>query len=629
MRRLTNSAVSWNTAAKYNPAVPLPFFQKSAEDVLWRADRWAQERSARYGRLRAGLAGLLGAPRQQSVYERYQQATALTPARIQALQSSLARLEEPPLVSVVTPVFRPDRRLLAEAVASVRAQVYARWELILVDDGSEQAGLGELLGLFCQSDARIRALAREENGGISAATNTGIEAAQGAFVVFLDQDDLLAPDALAEVALAALPEVDFVYSDDDKIDMHGRRYAPQFKPDWSPDLLLSFCYVGHLKAFRRSLLLELGGMRRGFEGAQDYDLCLRAAEGGGRVRHVPKVLYHWRAAPGSTATRGDAKPDSLERGRRALEEALERRGLAGRVSRPEFAVSAGIGLYQVDLDVIDPPDVTIIIPFRDQADALRVCLESIEARTDYPRYRILLLDNGSQEDAMRRLLAETSHRVLPVDTGGAFNFSRLMNVGVAAAETDLVLLLNNDTEVLAADWLTRMVSHIIRPGVGAVGAKLLFPDRRTQHAGVVIGVDGLAAPAFKLAPHGVDHGAMSLADSLRNVSAVTAACLLTTREAFEAVGGFDAESLAVAYNDVDYCLKLRERGLKVVYDPGALLVHHENLTRGPGADRPDEEATFKARWRHVIDDDPYYNVNLSLADGHHRPLPAPRAPRAR
>jgi GT2 family glycosyltransferase len=607
--------------------------------IVRNLDGWAHGRRVPlYGRARAALRRLLLAAvppelvdrvraRLDDPYREYIRATALDAAAIGAVREDLAGWPRRPRLSVVMTTYNSRLDFLAAALASVRGQLYADWELCVADDASTDPAVRRVLEAEAARDARVRVLFRSENGHISRATNSALSLVTGEFVLFLDHDDLLAPDALYEVARALVerPDADIVYSDDDKVDERGRRFGPQFKPDWSPDLLLSYCYVGHLKAFRASLVRDLGGMRPGFEGSQDYDLLLRATERTERVVHVPRVLYHWRVSRGSTAASGDEKPYAFEAGRRALQEALSRRGLTGHVERPAFAAARGLGVFEVRL-APPPRPVSIVIPFKDRLDLLATCLGSIERLTSHP-YEVVLVDNGSGDPAMLDYLRRTRHTVVRCPTPDGFNFSRVVNAGVETAAHDLVLLLNNDTEVIAPEWLGEMVAHVTRPGVGAVGAKLLFGDGRVQHAGVVVGPRGLACPAFKLARHGVDHGYLSYADVLRNYAAVTAACLLTPRGVYRAVGGFDETHLAVAYNDVDYCLRLVGRGLRVVYAPRALLYHREAATRGPG-DNPAEERHFRQRWARYIDDDPFYNPNLGLADEQFR-IGRPRGRAAR
>jgi GT2 family glycosyltransferase len=529
----------------------------------------------------------------------------------EAARAALDRLPCRPLLSVVMPVYNPEPRWLEAAVASVRAQVYPDWELCIADDASTKRGTRELLQRLAADEPRIRLTFRPENGHISRATNSAAELATGEYLVFLDQDDELSPDCLLELAKAALDGPDVIYSDDDKIDPAGRRYAPQFKPDWSPELLLSYMYLSHAFALKRSLFEELGGLRTGFEGCQDYDLALRAGERAGRVAHVPQVLYHWRSLPTSTAASGRAKPAAFERGCRAVQEALARRGAPGTVTRPLWAVRGHLGVFQIDFPD-DGPEVTVVIPTRNRVELLRRCVDSLLAKTSYRNFRVLVIDNDSDDPATLAYLAGLSGRcrVLRLSCpSGRFNYAWLNNRAVEACGSEFVLFLNNDTEVRRPEWLGQMVGFGRVPGVGAVGAKLLYPGGQVQHAGVVNGFQGgLPAPAFRLAPAG-DNGYLSYAAVARNYGAVTAACLLARRDTFLAAGGFDEERFAVAYNDIDLCQRLVAAGLRCVFAPRAELTHYEGATRG-FLDSPHERRAFRLAWGGRPD--PYYSPHLSL-----------------
>lgn len=527
-------------------------------------------------------------------------------------EARLARTPgRPPLISVVLPVYRPPLRYLEMAVDSVIDQTYPNWELCIADDASEDEKIVAYLKGLAARDARVKARFLAENLNISAATNAAAELARGEFLLFLDNDDLLAPNALTEAALYLTdhPDTDYLYSDDDKVDVDGKRFSPQFKPDWSPELLLSYMYCAHMIVVRRSLFETLGGMRAGFEGSQDYDFALRATEVARGVGHIPKVLYHWRVLPGSTAASGDAKPAAFEAGRRAVFEALQRRGLTGvEVYRPDWAVRSNVGIYWHDFPD-DGPTVAILIPTRNQASLLRTCLKSI-GKTTYRNYEVVVLDNLSDAPDALRLLDECGHRVLRIaNPGSSFSFAHINNVAARQVGADYLLFLNNDTEVIEPRWLSRMVGIARLRGVGAVGARLLYGDRRIQHAGIVHGFyNGMAGPAFKLLG-AEDGGYLSYAKVTRNYLAVTAACMLTPRQAFLDHGGFDEPRFAVAYNDVDYCYRLADSGLRSVYVPGAELYHHEGLSRG-FQDDPRELANF--RQRHGRRRDPYFSPHLSL-----------------
>ena len=502
--------------------------------------------------------------------------------------------------------------LLDKAIASVVKQVYQNWELCIADDASTDPAIRVTLQRWADREPRIRVVFREANGQVSRATNTAADSAGGEFLAFLDQDDEITPDALGEVALylTAHPETDVVYSDDDKIDAYGRRFAPQFKPDWSPELLLSYMYLSHLLVLRRSLFTEVGGLRVGYEGSQDYDLALRATEVSPRVGHIAKVLYHWRAVPGSTAVSGSAKPESFRAGERAVQEALERRGTRAVAYRPDWAAAAACGIFAHEFPD-EGPRVAIIIPTKNHFAQLSACLDSLEATT-YKNYEVVVVDNESDDAETLEYLRWTPHRVLRIASPAeGFSFADINNRAVEETDADVVLFLNDDTELLTPRWLSQMVGYLGLPGVGAVGARLRFPDDRLQHAGIVHGYyQGLAGPAFKLLPVS-ERGYLNYPVVARNYSAVTAACLLTPRDVFRRLGGFDARRFAVAYNDVDYCYRLRAAGLRVAYCPTAELIHREGSSRGL-VDDPAEPAAFRKTYGGGRD--PFYNPNLSLRD---------------
>jgi len=552
-----------------------------------------------------------GRPRVIDPYEAWLEVNEWNSRRAAWLDRRLAAISTPPLLSVVMPVYDPPPQCLDRAIASVAAQVYPHWELCIANDASTDPAVGETLRRWVEREPRIRVVHRETNGHISRATNSAAEMARGEFLAFMDHDDEITPDALGEVALylAEHPETDIAYSDDDKVDTRGRRYAPQFKPDWSPELLLSYMYWSHLLVVRRRLFVEAGGFRVGFEGAQDYDFALRVTEVSDRVGHIPRVLYHWRALPGSTAASASAKPEGFGAGRRAVQEALERRGVRATARQPKWAIDAGCGIFTHTFPD-EGPRVAIIVPTRNNVATLRACLASL-GKTTYKNYEVIVVDDDSDGAETRAFLGQTPHTVLRIPRlAGHFNFAALNNRAVETTDADLVLFLNDDTEVIAPEWLSQMVGYLGLPDVGAVGARLRFPDGRLQHAGIVHGYyHGLAGPAFKSEPVS-SHGYLSYTRVARNYSAVTAACLLTRREIFVRLGGFDAERFAVAYNDVDYCYRLGAAGYRVVYCPTAELLHREGASRGL-VDNPAEPAAFRRTYGGRRD--PYYSPNLSLA----------------
>jgi len=515
-----------------------------------------------------------------------------------------------PKISIIMPVYNPPLEFLRRAIASVTGQVYKNWELCIADDRSTDPEIHSLLETIAEENPKVKVIFRDENGNISKATNTAIEMADGEFLLFLDHDDELTPDALGEVGvyLAEHPDTDILYSDDDKIDTDGRRFSPQFKPDYSPELLLSYMYFGHLLTVRKSLCDRLGGMRHRFDGSQDYDFVLRASELTRNIAHLPLILYHWRVLPGSTAASGAAKPDSFAAAETALQETLERRGISGTVYRQNWATRSHCGIFNIRF-----PDegrsVAILIPTKNSLELLKPCLESLE-KTTYKNYRIIIIDNESDDPPTLEYLRETPHRVIKLEnTDGGFNFASLMNRAAAMADGDYLLFLNNDTAAISPDWLSQMVGYLQIEGVGAVGAKLIFPNQTIQHGGVIFGLHhGLAGHAFKLVSR-LSSGYLWGLNVAKNYGALSAACLLTPRDLFLEMGGFDETEFAVAYNDVDYCNKLINAGFRCVYCPDAELIHREGASRG-FADNPREVASFRAKYRGKVD--PFYSPHLSL-----------------
>ena len=536
------------------------------------------------------------------------------------LRRRLRALHRWPRFSILVPVYNADLKFLATAIDSVRAQVYQNWELCLADDASTDPKVRPFLEQAAASDPRIKLTLRATNGHISAASNSALTLATGDWCVLLDQDDAFAEDALGRVALeiAAHPETRVIYSDEDKIDVAGARSNPFFKTDWNPELFLGQNFINHLGAYETALLREIGGFREGYEGSQDYDLAARCFDRirPTQVRHIPRILYHWRSVPGSLAGMPNAKPYAREAARRALRDHLSRRGISGRVEPcPENNES-----HRVLYALTDPaPLVTIIIPTRDRLFLLRRCVESLRSLTNYPAFEILLVDNDSAEietlEYFRQLEAEGAATVVRVP--GPFNFSRLNNVAAHHARGEILALLNSDIEVTESGWLTEMASHAARPEVGAVGARLWYRDGTLQHGAVVLGLGGVAGHAHHRVPHG-HPGYFNRAFLQQNCSAVTAACLLTRKKIFQQLGGFNEEDFGINFNDVDYCLRLRAHGLQVIWTPYANLMHDESGSRGHHED-PKEKAQFfreatcmQERYGETLLHDPFYNPNLSL-----------------
>lgn len=544
----------------------------------------------------------------------------LTPEREASLKQRLGALpqDKAPKFSIVMPVFNTPERWLLRAVDSVRGQLYPHWELCIADDASTAPHIAPLLERLAGEDARLRVVRRERNGHISAASNSALELATGDFVALLDHDDELAPDALAECALllAAEPDTDLVYTDEDKIDEGGRLMEPYFKPDYLPELELGQHYLLHLAVYRTSLLRKIGGFREGYEGSQDWDLTLRVLEQSSpaRIRHIPKVLYHWRAIAGSTALQIGEKNYAVVAARKALSDHFARKGVAAAVSPVEG------WHWKITYPLPWPtPSVSIVVPTYNNVELLRTCVASVLGLTDYADFELLLVDNRTDDPEALRFLdslrEEPRVRVLRYDA--PFNYSAINNFAAREARGEVLCLLNNDIEVLSSDWLTELVSHAARPEIGAVGAMLYYPNDVIQHAGILLGLGGVGHHAFAQQPRGVE-GYMNRARLAQNYSAVTAACLAVRKEVYLQVGGLNEKDLSVAFNDVDFCLKVLQAGYRNLWTPFAELYHHESASRG-FEDTPEKQARFQREveymrktWSSLLDADPAYNPNLTL-----------------
>jgi O-antigen biosynthesis protein len=533
------------------------------------------------------------------------------------IRRDVAELRSRPKFSVLMPVFNPPILLLRAAIESVVGQLYNDWELCIADDCSTDPEVARVLEKAAAADPRIKVVRRAENGHISAASNSALELATGEWVALLDHDDLLAEHALALMALAIgqHPEAGMVYSDEDKIDERGIRRDPFFKPDFDPLLLLGQNFVSHFSAFRKDLVDRVGGYRIGFEGSQDWDISLRVSEllFLEQVLHIPHVLYHWRVHASSTASLVSAKPYAVDAGRRAVADHLVRTGHRGRVLR--------IGKSGHNRVVWEPPveapRVSIVIPTRD-GRLLDRCIDSILSLTQYPDFEIVVVDNGSQSLATLQRLQSLDDRLTVFRDARPFNYPALNNAAIRRTSGDLVCLLNDDTEVINGDWLTEMVTQVLQPGVGGVGAKLYYNESKIQHGGVTLGVYNVAGHAFRMFDR-LSPGYFGNLQLARRTSAVTAACMLVRREAWEQIGGMDEVNLPVAFNDVDLCLRLRAAGWEIVWTPYAELYHHESLSRGPDTvgeradDFKQEVAYVEARWGfEALRRDKYYNPNLTL-----------------
>ena len=531
-----------------------------------------------------------------------------------------SRATQGPLISIVLPTFESDLDLLKAAVESVFEQTYERWQLCVCDDGSSSSALRNYLTELSDRDTRVDVHLREQNGHISIASNDALVLAKGDYVGFLDHDDLLTADALFSVAqvLVDNPALRLVYSDEDVVRADGEPLNGHFKPDWNEDLARSINYVCHFLVISRELVESVGGFREGFEGAQDYDLLLRVTRGLSKkqIYHIPRILYHWRAAEGSTASTLDNKPYAAQAGLRALADFLQQTKLAA-VAEPSEVETA----YRINFTAPVPlPFVSIIVPTRDELRVLKNCIRSVLEVTEYSNYEVLIVDNGSTEEETLAYLEEVSAdsrlRLLKYDE--PFNFSAINNFAVANTNADFVVLLNNDTEPLNGQWLTEMICQASREGIGAVGAKLLYANDRIQHAGVILGLggDGIAGHAFK-GKHKNEVGSLARTRLVQEYCAVTGACLAVSRNKYLEVGGLDESNLAIAYNDVDFCLRLREKGYRNIWTPYSQLYHYESYSRGPDSasvsiDRYRAEAEYmRHRWSDLLRDDPFYSPSFS------------------
>ena len=545
---------------------------------------------------------------------------ALTDSDLDAMRSHCATFEYQPLLSIVLPVYNTTPDFLRACLDSVLVQTYSNWELCIADDLSPESAPRHIIEEYARKDARVRFTFRTEQGGIANCTNSALTLAEGDFIVLLDHDDLLAPHALYMVAyeLNQNAQLDLIFSDEDKIDDQGARFDPHFKSDFNYELLLGQNCISHLGVYRRSLVVELGGLREGFDGSQDHDLALRVVERSSpkRIAHIPHVLYHWRVFGESGSFSTDNLDQAVAAGVNAVQDHL---GEASGAS----VEPAGVGGY---LRVRWPlpevvPEVTVIVPTRDNAELLGKCIDGLMNNTGYSNMKVLVVDNGSRDEATLKLLeeidSEADIRVLEYDE--PFNYSAINNYAVEHVGSDYLCLLNDDIQMIEPDWLDEMMSLAVRQDIGAVGARLLYADSTVQHGGVVLGVMGVANHLHKHldVTNPGNFGRLQLCQEL---SASTAACLVVKRSRYRQVGGLDEENLTVAFNDIDFCLRLREAGYRNLWTPHATLFHMESASRGSDMDadkfkRFEKEVNYmQQRWGALLQSDPFYNPNLSLSD---------------
>ncbi len=545
-----------------------------------------------------------------------------SPTPLGKAQSEMECFRYKPLISILIPVFNPPLSFLRSALDSVFSQYYSSWELCVVDDGSKEEVRAFLKNYM--KDPRVKLYFHRGNKGVSEALNTALSMASGEFVALLDHDDELSPDALFHVVKALNEEndLDMIYSDEDKI-ADGRYVLPHFKPGWSPEYILGMMYTCHLGVYRTSLVRELGGFRKGLEGSQDYDLVLRIGEATSKIHRIPRVLYHWRVHGGSVGCGNfSAKEYAYVNARKAVEEALKRRGSSARVEELNIP-----GRFLVHYIPKGKHLVSIVIPTKDGGLRLERCFKSL-CKTSYKDLEIIVVDNGSRGEKTYRIYRSWKER-LPLrvfQLNMEFNFSRLVNCGVASTKGDFIVLLNDDTELISPeDWIQEMLGYAERDEIGCVGALLLYPDNTIQHGGIFLGVSGdpsnppVARNAFKDFPASYP-GYFDRLRVVSNFSAVTAACMMVEKRLWEEVGGFD-ESLKVSFNDVDFCLKLLDKGYRHVLLPHVRFYHYESETRGYAKAKESRELLLKEaklvreRWIRYIENDPFFNPNLKNGVG--------------
>ena len=531
---------------------------------------------------------------------------------LEDMRIQCASFEYRPKISIITPVLNTREEWLRSSIESVLHQIYDNWELCIADDGSDQPHIRETLNCYQQKDARIKVKYLNENQGVSGASNEALAMANGEFIGFLDHDDQLLPNALYEVVLMLNrnASADFIYSDEILISKRGKPVFAYFRPDFSLDYMLSHCYIVHFVVIRASILKKIGGFRAEFKVSQDYDLFLRVLSQTRNVLHIPKILYRWRQYESSTGHL--LKERVMESSRRALQDFADREGIKGVVWGTK-----NFNFFRLKRDILDRPKISIIIPTKDRIDLLKRCIESIQNRSSYDNYEIIIVDNMSQEEETAAYLdglGKSYENCRIIKFNEKFNYSMLNNYAAEFARGEHLLFLNNDIEVLNSDWLEAMLEQSQRDEIGCVGAKLLYPDRKIQHVGVVVGWGGRAEHIYKWL-HSNDIGYMGHFVSIRNYSAVTAACMMLRKSIFNEVGGFD-ERFEIGFGDVDLCLRVRELGYENLFTPYAELLHYESATRGKSLSfdpHPNDTKRFIERWQEYIKGgDPYYNPNLPL-----------------
>ena len=581
----------------------------------------------------------------QEQYKIWMKKNDLTESDIQIQKEYQFRFA--PKISIVVPMYNTDEKFFKELIDSLEKQTYSNWELCLAD-GSET--LNKKLKQYYENNPKIKYKFLNNNNGISENTNSAIDMAIGNYIGFVDHDDLLSPDALFEVVkvINENSNVDFIYTDEDKIDENYERFEPYFKPDYSPETLECNNYITHFVVVKKELIDKVGKLNSKFNGAQDFDFVLRATKASQKVVHISKILYHWRVHKSSTANVADSKPYAYEAGMLAAKAHIERTGRNGKVTDGQDVP----GIYKIQYDIKGNPKVSILIPNKDNIDLLKKCINSILKLTTYSNYEIIIIENNSEEketfyyynelvkNAKIKILNFNQNTILDsngekqleniIDKGdnsvtsnlekmsNKFNYSALINFGVKNCSGEFILQLNNDTQLLTQNWLELMIGYAQNKEIGAIGARLYYEDKTIQHAGIIVGLSGIAGNMLVNLPYG-KHAYFGREAATRNVSAVTGACLFCRRELYQEVGYMDEKDFKVAFNDVDFCLKLLEKGYRNIYNPYVELIHFESKTRGYEYTKQQEERfefeanNFKNKWKVFLEKgDPYYNKNFTL-----------------
>jgi len=528
------------------------------------------------------------------------------------------RFQIKPKISIIVPTFNTSKQFLIEMIESVINQTYSNWDLCLADGaGKAPYIIKKTLETYAKKDNRIKVKFLSENKSVAKNSNEALSLATGNFVGLLDNGDTLAPFALFEIVkvINENPDVNFIYSDEDKISRNGKeRFEPYFKPDWSPDTLRSYNYIAHFTVIKHGLLSTIGGFREGYDGSQDYDLILRATENDKKITHIPKILYHHRICNNPDVGNMHAKITSNESAKKALDDHIKRIGLEGKVEDGLFSPS-----YKINYTIDNVPMISIIIPNKDNAEDLEKCVKSILCKSTYKNFEIIIVENASSEEKTFKLYDELNklNNIKLVEWNKPFNYSMINNFAVNFSTGEVLLFCNNDTEVINPDWIERMLEHTIRKEVGAVGAKLYYPDNTIQHAGIILGVGNITGHSHKYFPQ-ESNGYFGRLKSVQNLSAVTGACLMIRKTVFEELEGFD-ERFVLAFNDIDLCLKLRDKGYLIIFTPYTELYHHESKTRGYDNTLEKQKIfrieikNFQDKWRHMLElGDPYYSPNLTL-----------------